>query len=92
VTRTNVFKVLYIKSLSITVVNGTKCSNTNRYYLTSLCYITVVKVALKTTLYTTETNSVTDRHIAATITLFLFGRKQSEFLLGPETRCPAGGI
>jgi hypothetical protein len=91
-TRTKVFKVLCIKSLSITVVNGTKCSNTNPNYLTSLCYITVVNVALKMTLYAPETNSVTDRHIAATVTLFLFGRKQSEFLLGPETRCPAGGI
>ena len=53
--RTNAFKVLYIKSLSITVANGAKCSNTNPNYLNSLGYITVVSVTVKKILYTTET-------------------------------------
>jgi len=89
--RTNVFKVLYIKSLSITVANKTKYSDTNPNYITSLGYITVVNVTFRMMLYTPET-VLQKKHIAATLTLFLFGRKQSEFQRGPETRCPVRGI
>jgi len=53
--RTNVFKFLYIKSLSITVANRTKYCNTNPNYLTSLGYITVINVTVRMMLYTQET-------------------------------------
>jgi hypothetical protein len=91
--RTNVFKVLYVKTISITVSNGTKCSNTNPNYLTLSGCITVVNVTVKLILYTPETVlQRKKKHISLTLTLFLFGRKQSEFLLGPKTCCPDGGI
>lgn len=70
--RTNVRKALYIKSLSITLANGTKCSYTNPNYLTSLGY----KCHSKNNIIHTR-NCFTEKkkHTAVTLSLFLFGSK-----------------